>query len=118
MNLGAVSRESSFAVLKAHYEQAQISLQRLNAWHRTNISRFEIDVNNNRRKRQGFDSFIMTVPAVFDGKLRYRQISNRIVANIQEQMQGGLSFPERKTDLFQEDVRLVCKDSKLYYLPS
>lgn len=118
MNLGGVSRESSFAVLKAHYEQAQISLQRLNAWHRTNISRFEIDVDGNKRKRQGFDGFIMTVPAIFDGKLRYRQISNRVVASIQEQMHGGLSFSDRKADLFQEDVRLVCKDGKLFYLPS
>ena len=60
----------------------------------------------------------MTVPAVFDGNLRYRQISNRVIANIQEQMQGSLPFSDRKKDLFQEDVRLVCKDSKLYYLPS
>ncbi len=118
MNLGAISRESSFAVLNAHYEQSQIALQRLNAWHRTNISRFEIDVDGSRRKRQGFDSFIMTVPAVFDGNLRYRQISNRVIANIQEQMQGSLPFSDRKKDLFQEDVRLVCKDSKLFYLPS
>ncbi len=118
MNLGAVSRESSFAVLKEHYKQSQIALQRLNAWHRTNISRFEIDVNGSRRKRQGFDGFIMAVPAVFDEKLHYRQISNRVVTKIQEQMQGGLSLSAGKADLFQEDVRLVCKDGKLYYLPS
>ncbi len=118
MNLGAVSRESSFAVLKAHYEQSQIALQRLNAWHRTNISRFEIDVNGSRRKRQGFDNFIMTIPAVFDGNLRYQQVSNRIIATIKEQMHGELMFSERRKDLFKEDVRLICRDGKLYYLPS
>lgn len=118
MNLGKISRENSLAVLKAHYEQSQIALQRLNAWHRTNISRFEIDMDGGKRKRQGFDGFIMTIPAVFDGNLRYHQIDNQVITTIQEQMHGGLPFPDRQKDLFQEDVRLIGKEGKLYYLPS
>ncbi len=117
MNLGAVSRESSLAVLSQHYEQSQIALQHLNAWHKINIKRFEIDVKGNRRKRQGFEGFIMTVPAVFDQNLRYHYISNQVIANIQEQMHGGLLLSDRKTDLFQEDVRIISKEGKLYYLP-
>ncbi len=118
MNLGAVSKESSSAIFNAHFEQSSIALQRLNAWHRTNISRFEIDVDGQRRKRQGFDGFIMTVPAVFDHKLKYRQMSSRTVANIQEQMQRELPQPGKSVDLFQEDVRLVSKEGRLYYLPN
>lgn len=117
MNLGAVSRESSYATYKAHYEQSHIALLRLNAWHRTNISRFEIDINGSRRKRQGFDDFIMKVPALFNGELRYHVMPNQVIKNIREQMKGGLSFSERETDLFQEDVRLICKEGKIYYLP-
>lgn len=118
MNLGAVSKESSAAIFKAHFEQSSTALQRLNVWHRTNISRFEIDVDGQRRKRQGFDGFIMTVPAVFDHKLKYRQMSSRTVANIQEQMQRELPQPGKSVDLFQEDVRLVSKEGRLYYLPN
>ena len=54
-----------------------------------------------------------------ENKRSYKSISDRMVAMINKQTDGIAEVrPSDETDLFQEDVRLVGKEGKLYYLPS
>lgn len=118
LNLGAVSRENSYAMYLPYAKQAEGALEKLNAWHKGNRSKLEIDIDETRRKRQGVEGFFMNIPALFNDDLHYKAISKRTAAMISRQSDGSTAIkPADDTDLFQKDVRLVAKDGKLYYLP-
>ena len=118
LNLGAVSRENSYAMYLPYAKQAEGALEKLDAWHKSNRSKLEIDIDETRRKRQGVEGFFMNIPALFNDDLHYKAISKRTAAMISRQSDGSTAIkPADDTDLFQKDVRLVAKDGKLYYLP-
>ena len=118
LNLGVVSRENSYAMYLPYAKQAEGALEKLNAWHKGNRSKLEIDIDETRRKRQGVEGFFMNIPALFNDDLHYKAISKRTAAMISRQSDGSTAIkPADDTDLFQKDVRLVAKDGKLYYLP-
>ena len=118
LNLGVVSRENSYAMYLPYAKQAEGALEKLNAWHKGNRSKLEIDIDETRRKRQGVEGFFMNIPALFNDDLHYKAISKRTAAMINRQSDGSTAIkPADDTDLFQKDVRLVAKDGKLYYLP-
>lgn len=119
LNLGAVSKENCYAMYLPYAKQTESALEQLNAWHKKNGSKLEIDVGSVRRKRQGVEGFFMKVPALFNDDLHYKSISSQTAAMISRQT-GGIAEvrPSDDADLFQKDVRLVAKEGKLYYLPS
>jgi hypothetical protein len=45
LNLGAVSRENSYAMYLPYAKQAEGALEKLNAWHKGNRSKLEIDID-------------------------------------------------------------------------
>ena len=119
MNLGAVSKENAYAMVLPYIKQADTALAKLKEWHKANVERLEIDVASARRKLQGIEGFLMNVPALFDANLHYKGISERTVSMISSQRDGSAEVKySNDTDHFQEDVRLIAKDGKLYYLPS
>ena len=60
----------------------------------------------------------MNIPALFDDDLHYKAIPNSTVKMISKQSgENQIHTPLNNNDLFQEDVRLVAKEGKLYYLP-
>jgi len=118
LNLGAVTKDYCIAMYDTYVKQAEDTLNSLNVWHLFNGKKWKIDIHSGRRKRQGFDDFIMLVPGLFDPNLHYRTISSRIAGMIKEQTDRSVTNNEvHRSDLFREDVRLVSKDGKMYYLP-
>ena len=119
LNLGAVSKENCYAMYLPYAKRAEAALVQLNEWHKENGSKLEIDVESTRRKRQGIEGFFMNIPALFNDELHYKSISGRTAEMISRQSFGTAEVkPADDKDLFQEDVRLVAKEGKLYYLPS
>ena len=118
LNLGVVSRENSYSMYLPYAKQAEGALEKLNAWHKGNRSKLEIDIDETRRKRQGVEGFFMNIPALFNDDLHYKAISKRTAAMISRQSDGSKTIKlADDTNLFQKDVRLVAKNGKLYYLP-
>lgn len=118
LNLGAVSRENCSAMFLPYARQADEALEALKTWHRKTAAALEIDLDENRRRRQGVEGFFMNIPAIFNGKLRYRELSERTASMIAKQSAGlRKAAPQHNTDRFQKDVCLIVKDGKLYYLP-
>ena len=118
LNLGAITRENSYAMYLPYAKQSDSALKELAAWHEENGLKLEIDLESSRRRRQGIEGFFMNIPALFDDDLHYKSISKSTVKMISKQSHENVPrTPESETDLFQEDVRLIAKDGKLYYLP-
>jgi hypothetical protein len=118
LNLGAVSRENCCAMFLPYAKQADEALEALKAWHKKTGAALEIDLDENRRRRQGVEGFFMNIPAIFNRKLRYRELSQRTAAMIAKQSAGQqTAAPQHETDRFQKDLCLIVKNGKLYYLP-
>lgn len=119
LNLGAISRENSYALYLPYANQSEGALKKLMDWHKGNGEKFQISMDESRRKRQGVEGFFMGALGVFNDDFNYKKVSGRTVALIEHQADGKvLTVPIVNNDLFQEDVRLVAKDGKLYYLPT
>ena len=118
LNLGAVSRENCSAMFLPYARQADEALEALKAWHEKTGAALEIDLDENRRRRQGVEGFFMNIPAIFNQKLHYRELPERTASMIAKQSAGQQNTAlQHETDRFQKDVCLIVKDGKLYYLP-
>lgn len=118
LNLGAVSKDYCYAMYLPFAKQAEDTLNMLNEWHSKNIKRLEIDTKSTRRKRQGIEGFFMSIPALFNDDLNYKDISRHTAIMISQQSHASATVkPDSDSDYFQEDVELIAKDGKLYYLP-
>lgn len=118
LNLGRISKENCYSVFLPYKKQAEEALDALEAWHRRTGIDLQIYPDANRRRRKGIEGFFMGIPAMFNDDLRYKSVSERTIFMISSQS-GGQQTTEQKdgADLFREDVRLIAKDGKLYYLP-
>ena len=118
LNLGVVSKDYCYAMYLPFAKQAEGTLNMLNEWHSNNVKRLEIDTKSTRRKRQGIEGFFMSIPAVFNDDLNYIGISQNTILMISQQSHASANVkPDSYADYFQEDVELIAKDGKLYYLP-
>lgn len=118
LHLGAVSREQCGALLPTYSKQVQDALNQLCSWHQVQVEKFKINVEESNRKRTGFDSFIHTIPGWINEKNRYRSVSENTVKKIVDQT-NRYDIPQKTDmiDLFQEDVKIIAKEGKIYYLP-
>jgi len=118
LHLGAVSRKQCNALLPTYTRQVQDVQQLLTSWHDITTKKLGIETSTARRKRDGFDGVIHLIPGLFNDDLNFRSISDRTVSMIETQASGyGAERKAAALDLFQEDVRLIAKDGKVYYLP-
>ena len=118
LNLGKVSKENCYSMFLPYAKQADEALKALESWHRETGVALEIDLEASRRRRQGIEGFLMNIPALFNDDLHYRDVSKRTVSMISKQTtEHHTAASNGDPDLFREDVRLIAKDGKLFYLP-
>lgn len=116
LHMGAVSRDHCIALLPTYTNQAAETQNRLTRWHQATTERLSIDTSEARRKRSGFDGVVHFIPGLFDDDLNFRTIEKITVKMIRDQSAGS-ALAYDTTDLFAEDVQLISKGGKVYYLP-
>lgn len=118
LHLGAVSREQCIALLPTYSKQVSDTQARLSAWHEGTAERLGIETEKVRRKRVGFDGVIHFIPGLLNADLNYRGIEEKTANMIMVQKTGhDNSRKMDKSELYAEDVQLISKDGKIYYLP-
>lgn len=119
LHLGAVSRELCSTLLPTYLLQTKEAKMQLASWHKETAERLEIDAAETRRKRDGLDGALHFIPGLFNDDFNFRTISQSTVQLIQAQSDVSATTYEQSTsDLYSEDVQLIVKDGKLYYLPT
>ncbi len=119
LNMGVVSREHCNSLLQKYMKQTKDAQASLIEWHETSIKQLGIDINEHRRKREGLDLSIHYIPALFNHNLKYKPIKEDVANMIANQISSQpLENNCDTSDLYTEDVQLICKDGKIYYLPS
>lgn len=117
LHLGSVSRDQCIAILPTYTKQVQDTQSRLAAWHEGTTERLKIDTDEVRRKRAGFDGVIHFLPGLFDKDFNYRSIEKSTANMIRTQASSENKLSIDKSELYSEDVQLIAKDGKIYYLP-
>ena len=105
--------------MPTYSKQVNEVLECLGSWHNSKAEKFGLNVDELNRKRVGFDSIIHAIPALINEEKKYRSVSDKTVNKIVAQSNGYVA-PENLTpiDLFQEDVKIIAKEGKIYYLPN
>lgn len=118
LHLGSVSREQCVAILLTYTNQADEAQKKLTSWHDSIILQLNIDTDENRRKRKGFDKVIHSLPSMFNENYKFRAIEEHTSQMIIDQKSGHIaSHHQDTTNLYDEDVQLIAKAGKIYYLP-
>lgn len=118
LHLGAVSREQCADLLSTYQEQIGDTHERINVWHYKTAKRLGIKIDEICRKRVGLDGAIHFIPGLLKDEYKFRSIDMKTVKMIIEQAMG---YEEQcaayTSELYNEDVQLISKDGRLYYLP-
>lgn len=116
--LGSISREQSGALLSIYSEQVKDTISQLNIWHQFQAENLGIDRDEYIRRRVGVDGLIHKLPSLINGDYKFRPISEKTADTITIQTTNYEILRKMETvDLFQEDVRVISKEGKFYYLP-
>lgn len=114
--LGQATMEYCSSVVCKCFEQSLKVSRCLNAWHDTNVNKYQIDISNNTRKRFGWDKIIHIVPSWIDEKYKLKALSENTVKRIEQQMSEPVK--QNSFNIYSQDVKLISKDGKVFYLPS
>lgn len=118
LHMGAVSREQCVALLPTYTKQISDTQKRLTAWHNGTTQRLGIEIDEIRRKRAGFDGVIHFIPGLFNDDFNFRSIEKKTARMITAQASGHVALhPVDISELYIEDVQLISKGGKIYYLP-
>lgn len=115
--LGKISIEQCRNLLK---EYTNISLninEKLDKWNNGMIEKFNIDISKSRRKREGIDGALHFVPGLIKENMNYREVSNETILMIKEQTSKYEVNLLTTNNYFNNDVKIISKEDKLYYLP-
>lgn len=116
--LGTVSRNQCGALLPTYTKQVADAQSLLTNWHEKNVSRLGIDTSESKRKRAGFDYALHWIPGRFNDDFNFRPVAEKTVKMIETQVSGsGNAHSTAKDSLYDNDVRLISKNGKIYYLP-
>ncbi len=107
------------AMLPTYSNQVAETQMRLAEWHEQTAKRLKIYMVETRRKRDGLDGVVHFIPGLFNDNLNFRSIEFGTAEMIQIQSEGKqVTHEHDKSDLYSEDVQLIIKDDKIYYLPA
>lgn len=117
LHLGTVSRAQCTALLPIYTQQVTETQSRLTQWHQDTTQRLNIDTAEIRRKREGLDKAIHFIPGLINDDRNFRSISEKTAYMIEFQARGHGELHHDNSDFYLEDVQLISKGGKVYYLP-
>ncbi len=119
LHLGAVSREQCISLLHTYQNQVVETQSRLTEWHNAVAQKLKIDVSGARRKRGGLDGAMHFIPGLLNEDYNFKAIEKKTAKMITTQSEGKHDIQNYDTsDLYSEDVQLISKGGKVYYLPT
>lgn len=117
LHLGIVSRAQCTASLPTYTQQVAETQSRLTRWHQDTAERLNIDTAEMRRKRDGLDKVIHFIPGLINNDWNFCSIAKKTACMIESQVGENSELQNDNSDFYLEDVQLISKDGKVYYLP-
>jgi len=117
LNLGEVSIEKCFSSYNNLLNHSNDSRKLVPNWHLSNVKKLGIELDKNRFKMQGIEGIVAKPLSLVDKKWDYKKLESNLKNKIIDQSQNKQSAMNRLDELFDEDVQLIIKDGKYYYIP-
>lgn len=121
LHFGAISRKQCNKLLLIYAKQDSEVQDHLKIWHKDIAKRLSIDIEKCYRKRSGLKEGIHGIIGLIKNSNNYnfKHIEKRTVNMIKAQMSGhNNDYLISTSELYNEDVQLIAKNGKIYYLPN
>lgn len=119
LHLGASSKEQCYSAYKTLYNQSNCTIEHVKRWHKQCEKKLRINVDQARRGRIGIDAIIRKPLEIINKDWGYCSIGKQEVEYIR--CQKGMKIINMALDtrdLYSEDVNIIIKDGKIYYMPA
>lgn len=116
LHLGSVSRVQCTALLPTYTQQVEETQSCLTQWHQNTTKRLNIDTAEIRRRRAGWDKAVHFLPGLINDDWNFCSISEKTASMIDSQASGRAELYHDNSDFYLEDVQLISKGGKVYYL--
>lgn len=119
--LGVVSREQCIAILPIYSKYVSDTQKRLTTWHKGVANQLGIDIEKGHRKRSGINGTFHSIIGFIanDDSYNFKSMEKKTIDMIKEQELGhNKNYPIDTSELYNEDVQLIAKNRKIYYLPN
>jgi len=71
------------------------------------IKLFEIDLDNKRYAKQGFEAFAFGLPAMVFNDLRYNEVPEHIISQINNQLDNSLDIKNTTENLLEKETKII-----------
>ena len=119
--LGVVSREQCIAILPIYSKYVSDTQKQLTTWHKGVANQLGIDIEKGHRKRSGINGTFHSIIGFIanDDSYNFKSMEKKTIDMIKEQELGhNKNYPINTSELYNEDVQLIVKNGKIYYLPN
>lgn len=116
LHFGTVSRKQCSAIIPECESRAEDSRKSLEKWHADMIEKLQIDIEKDRRKLLGDVSVVNDIFSLIGKDKQYVSVEKKTATMIKNQTRKQMMKDVDKSELYDEDVCLISKDGKVYYL--
>jgi hypothetical protein len=113
---GGVSSEMCYSIYNKYLQQAVQTRNRLEQWHDTQVKALRIELDKNRVAKTGIEGIVAAVPALVNENLKYKDLSAGLAQKISNQTSVKPELPSEQRDVYDDDIELIIRDGKYYYL--
>lgn len=109
---GVISSEMSYSLYHKFLEQSAMARGILEQWHDKQVEALKIDLDKNRKSKNWFAA----LPGLVNEDWKYQPLTQGLADKINSQSQTEALSPRRSKNIFEEDVEIIIRDGKYYYL--
>lgn len=113
---GRVTPEMSYELYRKYEQQSSQTREKLVQWQSAKINHFQIDLENHRRSKKGIESVISKPMTLIDERWHYHEIDlefNGVLSRLQDRPESDI---KQLDDVYDNDVSVVIRDGKYFYL--
>lgn len=109
---GTVSSEMSYSVYNDYLAQSVGARNALEGWHDKQARTHRIDLDKNRKSKNWFAA----LPGIINEEWKYQPLKEGLADKISSQSQTAPTAIASPKEIFEEDVEIIIRDGKYYYL--
>lgn len=113
---GSISTERSYEVYSKYLGQSQQTRTLLGQWHDKQVAALRIDLNKERISKVGFEAVISAPLGLIDDRFKFKALKQNLASEISTQAKHSLVNSAKPKQVYDEDVKIIMKDGKYYYL--
>lgn len=109
---GTVSSEMSYSMYNDYLAQSIGARGILESWHDKQAALLKIDLDKNRKSKNWFAA----LPGIVNEEWKYQPLAEGLADKIHNQSQIEPAAIAPPKEIFEEDVEIIIRDGKYYYL--